>query len=61
MGAQERMSRPLRILLPRAFYHVICRGNDRLVIFNDDRNRRTFLEKLQVSLTSYQVEFRRLD
>ena len=55
------MSRPLRILLPRAFYHVICRGNDRLVIFNDDRNRRTFLEKLQVSLTSYQVEFRRLD
>lgn len=50
------MSRPLRILIPGGFYHVTCRGNDRRSIFKDDRDRTVFLEKLQGSLATYQVE-----
>lgn len=50
------MTRPLRILLPGAFYHVTCRGNDRRAIFKDDRDRTVFLETLQGSLATYQVE-----
>lgn len=50
------MTRPLRILIPGGFYHVTCRGNDRRSIFKDDRDRTVFLEKLQGSLATYQVE-----
>lgn len=50
------MTRPLRILIPGGFYHVTCRGNDRRAIFKDDRDRIVFLEKLQGSLTTYQVK-----
>ena len=50
------MSRPLRLLIPGGFYHVTCRGNDRRAIFKDDRDRTVFLEKLQGSLATYQVE-----
>ena len=50
------MTRPLRILIPGGFYHVTCRGNDRRAIFKDDRDRTVFLEKLQGSLSAYQVE-----
>jgi putative transposase len=50
------MTRPLRILIPGAFYHVTCRGNDRRAIFKDDRERTAFLEKLRGSLATYQVE-----
>ena len=50
------MTRPLRIMIPGGFYHVTCRGNDRRAIFKDDRDRTVFLEKLQGSLTTYQVE-----
>ena len=50
------MTRPLRILIPGAFYHVTCRGNDRRAIYRDDRDRTVFLEKLRGSLANYQVE-----
>jgi REP element-mobilizing transposase RayT len=50
------MARALRILIPGAYYHVTCRGNERKAIFRDDTDRADFLEKLQGSLAIYQVE-----
>lgn len=40
------MVRPLRIEYPGAVYHVITRGNNRQRIFTDDRDRRTYLQKV---------------
>jgi hypothetical protein len=34
------MARPIRIEYPGAVYHVICRGNNRQVIYRDDEWRR---------------------
>ena len=39
----QRMSRPLRIQIPGGTYHVTARGNQKLPIFVDDADRRTFL------------------
>src|SRR6266850_2086759 len=54
------MSRPLRIEYPGAVYHLICRGNNRQKIFQDDLDRKRYLEKLvhycelkEVSLLCY--------
>jgi putative transposase len=54
------MSRPLRIEYPGAVYHLICRGNNRQEIFQDDLDRKRYLEKLihycelkEVSLLCY--------
>lgn len=49
------MARPLRILIPGGHYHVTCRGNERKAIFKDDRDRSLFVDKLQGSLVTYQV------
>ncbi len=40
------MARPLRIQYPGAVYHVMARGNHGQEIFQDDRDRRCFLETL---------------
>lgn len=40
------MARALRIEYPGAVYHVMARGNHGLDIFQDDRDRRSFLETL---------------
>lgn len=40
------MARPLRIDLAGAWHHVTCRGNERRVIFRDDRDRNHFKELL---------------
>ena len=40
------MARPVRIEYPGAVYHVITRGNNRQLIFRDDHDRTTYLEKL---------------
>jgi putative transposase len=40
------MGRRPRIEYPGAFYHVYARGNRRLSIFNDDEDRKRFLQKL---------------
>lgn len=37
------MARPLRIQVPGLTYHVTARGNDRMVIYLDDVDRRRFL------------------
>ncbi len=49
------MARALRIQYPGAFYHVTCRGNERREIFLDDQDRQIFLEKLHLSLDTYNV------
>jgi putative transposase len=37
------MSRPLRILIPGAYYHVMNRGRSRDDVFIDERDCKTFL------------------
>ncbi len=41
------MARKPRVEFEGAFYHVIARGNQRQDIFRDDKDRRTYLEKLE--------------
>src|SRR5574341_404769 len=50
------MARPIRIEYPGAVYHVICRGNNRQVIYRDDGDRRRYLEKL-----SYYCQDKKVD
>jgi REP element-mobilizing transposase RayT len=50
------MSRPLRIEYPGAWYHVACRGNQRLKIFGDDKDRKRFLKTLRESAEAFNVE-----
>ena len=40
------MPRPLRIEFPNACYHVICRGNARLPIFEDDADKELLLDRM---------------
>ena len=37
------MARPLRILIPDGWYHVMSRGNRRASLFLEDTDRRRFL------------------
>lgn len=41
------MARRPRVEFASAFYHVICRGNQRQKIFRDDTDRRRYLELLE--------------
>ena len=36
-----------------AFYHVICRGNQRQAIFRDDRDRKYYLQRLETYRKRY--------
>jgi len=49
------MARPLRIQYPDAYYHVTCRGNERRKIFRGEQDRKSFLERLALSLEIYEV------
>jgi len=49
------MARPLRIQYEGAYYHIICRGDDRKVVFQDDRDRTEFMAILSESLKTYSV------
>ena len=40
------MSRPLRLNVPGACFHLVARGNAREFVFVDDPDRRVFLELL---------------
>jgi len=42
----RRMARPLRVEFAGAAYHVTARGNERRIIFRDDKDRQRFLETL---------------
>jgi len=50
------MARPIRIEYAGAWYHVTSRGNERRNIFQDDRDRRKFLEIIADSLDRYHAE-----
>ena len=52
------MARPLRIEYPGACYHVLNRGNQRLVVFRDDQDYKLFLDKLQYFSKLFKVEIR---
>jgi putative transposase len=41
------MARKPRVEYPGAFYHVICRGNHRQVIFRADPDRKYYLQRLE--------------
>ena len=47
------MARPLRIEFPGAVYHITSRGNARLPIFDDDRDRERFLGILEEVVMRY--------
>ena len=40
------MARPLRIEYPGAVYHVTSQGNERSLIFRDEKDRLAFLDTL---------------
>jgi REP element-mobilizing transposase RayT len=52
----EPMTRPLRIELPDAIYHVTARGNRREAIFVDDEDRQRFLVILAQTLDRFQAK-----
>ncbi|HHN66033.1 MAG TPA: addiction module toxin RelE [Nitrospirae bacterium] len=47
------MARPLRIEFEGAVYHITSRGNERKDIFQDDEDRKTFLDILQKVILRY--------
>lgn len=54
------MGRPLRIEYPNALYHVMSRGNEKMLIFIEDHNREKFLsivedyhERYSIMIHSY--------
>ena len=47
------MARPLRIEYPGAIYHITSRGNARLPVFEEDRDRRQFLLILEEVVKRY--------
>jgi REP element-mobilizing transposase RayT len=50
------MARPLRIQYPNAVYHVTCRGNERQDIFQDDEDRKRFLQILIQAINIYSIK-----
>jgi REP element-mobilizing transposase RayT len=50
------MARPLRIEYPRAFYHLINRGQSRRDIFLEDKGRQTFLDLLAEITGLWKIE-----
>jgi hypothetical protein len=56
VSIKAHMARALQIQIAGGCYHVTCRGNERKAIYHDDTDRQVFLDKLQASLTIYQVE-----
>lgn len=50
------MARPLRIEYPGAWYHITCRGNERRAIYDDNNDRRTFLDILATSIELFNAE-----
>src|SRR4030067_689107 len=48
-----RVSRPLRIEYPGAFYHVTSRGNERKMVFQSTRDREKYLSYLESAHQRY--------
>ena len=47
------MARPLRPIVPGGFYHVVTRGNNRMLIFLSEDDRRFFLHLLATVTRRY--------
>lgn len=47
------MSRPIRIEFPNALCHVTSRGDQREAIFEDDEDRRSFLQSLEQTIQQF--------
>lgn len=47
------MARPLRIQNEDAIYHITARGNEKSIIFTDDRDRYAFLKQLERVVEEY--------
>ncbi len=54
------MSRQLRIEFEGALYHVLSRGNERMPIFQDNKDRYLFLELMGEMSERFEVENIRL-
>lgn len=52
------MPRPLRIEFPDACYHVICRGNARLPIFEADQDKSLLLDRMVHFAELFRIEIR---
>jgi putative transposase len=52
------MPRPLRIEFPDACYHVICRGNARLPIFEADQDKDLLLDRMVHFAELFRIEIR---
>lgn len=50
------MARQVRIEYPYAWYHVMSRGANRRVKFNNNDLRRKFFNILQEAVNRYQIE-----
>ena len=50
------MARPLRLHVPGMVYHVMCRGNARQSIFEEDRDYERFLELLGHACKRFRIE-----
>ena len=50
------MSRPLRVHVPGVLLHVFARGTNRESLFNDDQDRRSFVEILKPTLLRFGVD-----
>ena len=50
------MARLLRIQYPGALYHVTCRGNEQKDLYQDNADRKRFLQILSQSLPIYTVK-----
>jgi len=51
------LARPLRVEYPKAFYHIIQRGNERGKIFTSDSDRERFLNYLEDLNIRYRIIF----
>jgi len=49
------MPRPLRLEFPNARYHISSRDNRRENIYDDDKDRKTFLNLLGKIVTGYNL------
>jgi len=54
-GGQFFMTRALRIKYENALYHLISRGNERKNIFENDNDRKFFIQTLKEPLNIYNI------
>ena len=56
MAYKGTMARKPRVEFAGAFYHVICRGNQRQVVFRGDADRNYYLDRLEQYRERYEFK-----